>query len=67
MNVVHHSGSVPLDCVFRIPAQPGEGVFVENKKLNVQIRTSPTTKQNEASFKFVLKPGANVIISVRPL
>jgi glycogen debranching enzyme len=66
INVVHNSGPASLDCTFRIPVLPGESVYVENRKLNVRVSTSPATKQNEAFFKFALKPGANVLVSVRP-
>ena len=66
INVVHESGYVPLECVFRVPVTSGEVVLLNNRMIQAKPHPSSTTGHDEVKFEFNLKPGERALVSVRP-
>jgi hypothetical protein len=64
MNVVHESGSVPLDCVFRAVVKREEVVLLNDREIPVRPRASSCPGHDEVVLEFMLKPRERAHISV---
>ena len=63
-SVVHESGSVPLECVFRAVVTSGQVVLLNDREIQVKPQASSYSGHDEVVLEFTLKPRERAHISV---